>query len=287
MSEPIDLSAAITGGAEDNPQALQVLLAAGAAIGNIKRPEGMAPYAIVPEGYEVEYMEVRDYPLRPVAKVKLRDAASFAAWFNDHKVRRSRIYALLQPAQFLAVIDDFDTSADVASQGLSGQADWREFRALFEVPASVEWRTWSGSNKKAMSQVEFAQFLLDNLPDVLEPAGSVLYDLALRFEASTGGAFKSHVRLQDGSTQLHWVNETTQGNADARLPDVIKLRIPVFENGQAVDIDARLRFRAKDAQLSIWYELVRPHKVLEAAFRDIWTYIGTQCQTTILLGSPE
>lgn len=39
--------------------------------------------------------------------------------------------------------------------------------------------------------------------------------------------------------------------------------------------------------LKIWYELVRPHKVLEAAFRAVWAQIEEQTGTKILLGSPE
>lgn len=50
---------------------------------------------------------------------------------------------------------------------------------------------------------------------------------------------------------------------------------------------ARLKYRVKDGALTIWYELVRPHKVLEDAFRAIWSDIEAQTETKILLGSPE
>jgi hypothetical protein len=65
------------------------------------------------------------------------------------------------------------------------------------------------------------------------------------------------------------------------------LCISVFENEAPREIDARLRYRVKDGALTIWFELVRPHKVLEAAFRETWARIEQETQTPILLGAPE
>lgn len=264
------------------------LIAAGASIGQVREVKGCKPFVVVPEGAKIETIDERTLPQRPRGTVKLRDAASFIAYFLDHRVDRSRIYATLEPAAFLAVFDDFDTRSGPSGPDVDEQADWREFRASFAVPASREWRTWTGQDRKAMSQVDFAEFLLDNLPDVVKPDGSTLYDAALSFEASQTGNFKSAVRLQDGSHQLQWVSDTQAGgNGTIKLPEIIELSIPVFENEQPVTVQARLRYRVKDGKLSIWFELVRAHKVLEVAFRGIWNRIGEATGTTVLLGSPE
>jgi uncharacterized protein YfdQ (DUF2303 family) len=241
-------------------------------------------YVVAPQGFEVTPLPVEMVPARPRGTVKLRDAASFIGYFNAHKVARSTIYASLEPATFLAVFDDFDHSGAVGD--VVDQSDWRGFRALFEVPASREWKLWTNANRKHMAQLAFAEFLQDNLPDVMQPAGAELLEMALNFEAAQSGNFIAAQRLQDGSHNLQWKADNN-ASGSVRLPEHITLRIPVFENEEPREIVARLRYRVPEGRLAIWFELVRPHKVLEEAFRATWARIESEGQTKVLLGSPE
>ncbi len=265
---------------------MRTLLDTAAAIGKPQRnpDQDGKHYAVVPDGYECQPLPTLEMPARPIATVKLRDAASFVAYWNDHAEARSRIYATLEPAQFLAVFDDFDTQNGDSS--IAYQADWRGFRAKFKVPASREWLLWNNANRKHMGQLAFAEFLQDNLPDVVEPAGGALLEMALRFEASQSGSFIAAHRLQDGSHDLQWKADNN-ASGTVKLPEFIKLSIPVFENEQATELTARLRYRVKDGTLAIWFELVRPHKVLEAAFRATWAKVEEGSGASILLGTPE
>lgn len=263
------------------------LIDVGSAIGNPKtNPEhhGKA-YAVVPAGYELATLEQAGRPIHPKANVKLRDAASFVLFVNDHKVPATRIYGQLDPARFLVVFDEFMTT-EQAGEDLSDQADWREFRAEFSVPASREWKLWNEANRKHMSQLGFAEFLQDNLPDVQDPDGATLLEMALNFEAAQSGNVVATQRLQDGSHNLQWKADNN-ASGTVKLPEQLKLSIPVFENEAPREVHARLRYRLKDGTLAIWYELVRPHKVLEEAFRQTWTRIGEGTAVPMLLGTPE
>jgi hypothetical protein len=93
-------------------------------------------YAIVPEGHFIEVLPVEIAPKRPRANVKLRDTDSFIAYFNDHKAPRSRIYATLEPAQFIAVFDDFHTAN---LHGVAQQADWRGLHKVLEATFRECW----------------------------------------------------------------------------------------------------------------------------------------------------
>lgn len=241
------------------------------------------PYVIVPEGAQVEYLtEHVELPPRPKGVVKLRDVASFVAAVNRWKTAATLIYGLLEPASFLAVFNDVEDNSD----SLPGA--WRDFRATFVVPASREWTVWNKVNRVQMSQVGFAEFIEDNLPDIITPTGSDMLTMALNFEASKGGRFLSSTRLKDGSSELMWKEDIEQGKANKlELPDLITIKIPVFENSEARELQARLKFRIKDGAMAIWYELVRPHKVLEAAFREVWAKVQADTTLTPLLGSPE
>ena len=263
------------------------LLAAGAALGQ-PRTHGTPdarPYAVVPDGYRIETLPRAHTPSRPRADVKLRDAASFIRFFMDHASDQSRIYAALDPARFLAVFDDFYVNDD-DELTLDHQANWREFRASFDVPPSREWQLWNAASRKQMGQLAFAEFLQDNLPDVIQPDGADLLQLALNFEASQAGTFVATQRLQDGSHNLQW-RADNNASGSVKLPEQIVLSIPVFENEAPREIHARLRYRVKEGALAIWFELIRPHKVLEEAFRATWARIAEETGAVILLGSPE
>jgi uncharacterized protein YfdQ (DUF2303 family) len=265
------------------------LLAAGAAIGGPRIPaeRNAKAYALVPHGFDLQETPIIGTPQRPAGLVKLRDTASFIAYFNLHAVERSQIYATMEPPRFLAVFDDFD-SVKGGSDDVDEQSDWREFRASFDVPYSREWKTWAGIDRKPLTQLAFAQFLEDNLPDVAVPAAADLLQMILDFEAKLDGKVVSVQRLQDGSTNLAFQADNN-ASGSVKLPEQILLRLPVFENDDAVDLAARLRYTIKrdDGSITFRIELVRPHKAAEAAFRVSWGRIESSTGTAILLGTPE
>jgi uncharacterized protein YfdQ (DUF2303 family) len=270
-------------------QNVAAVLAAGTSLAGAQKStlQDGKPFVIVPEGYKAQIVdEVFSNPARASGLVKLRDANSFVAYFNRQKRPESLIYASLDPAKILGVIDDhrsFDAVREVEHDG----ANWRGYRVEFAVPASREWKVWTGKDRKALNQLEFAELIEDNLPDIVTPDGSTMLSVALNFEASKEGNFVSAARLQDGSTNFVWKEDINATGNKIAMPSQITLEIPVFENGQPSPVEARIKYRVKDGNLTIWYELVRPHKVLEAAFRAIWSQIEEQTATTILLGSPE
>lgn len=263
------------------------ILSAGAALAGPQKsplPDGM-PYVLVPEGFEAQPIaDVFENPVRASGIVKVRDTNSFVAYFNRQKRPESLIYASLDPARILGVIDDHRA---YVSDAMHDGANWRSYRIEFQVPPSREWKTWNASDRKALDQLTFAELIEDNLPDILTPDGSQMLSIALNFEASKAGNFVSATRLQDGSTTFIWKEDVNATGNKIAMPSQITLSIPVFENGSPYAIDARIKYRVKDGTLKIWYELVRPHKVLEVAFRAIWSQIEQQTEQTILLGSPE
>lgn len=280
-----------------DPEARDVsaALAAGMALASPKNNPAKdgQHFVVVPQGFEVKELPIHSAPTRPVAKVRLRDVNSFVRYFNDHSTDSSRIYACMDPASFLAVFDDFDpspskTDIDTTFEAIEAQGSHRDFRAEFVIPASREWKTWTGADRrKDMSQISFATHIEDNMPDIIDPAGDVLYQIALNFDMSSSGRFVSAQRLQDGSHTLQWAADNNASGA-FHLPETIKLNIPVFENGDLFEVSARIRYRlSHEGKLTIWYELIRPHKVLEAAFRQTWEKICDGCGDVILLGSPD
>jgi uncharacterized protein YfdQ (DUF2303 family) len=216
-------------------------------------------------------------PMRHKGTIQMFDVSSFAMLVSELKTPATRIYGVSTPARFVAVINDH----------LQDAAAWRDFRVNFSVPHSIEWTTWTKSNRQRMGQESFALFLEDNLPDVNFPTGAELLEIILDFEASKTGTFRSAARLQDGSINFVWADQNAgRDGGQVKLPPVFKLAIPVFENSEPVELNARLKYRLSECNLQLWYELERPHKVLEAAFRDLWEEIE-QLDCPVLRGTPE
>jgi uncharacterized protein YfdQ (DUF2303 family) len=231
-------------------------------------------YAIIPDGYKVAELPVDVSPKRSKGTVRLKDVDSFIRYYQDHAAPQSRIYWAAEPAKFIAVFDE-----------ISDTPQWREFRADFTVPSSREWDTWLRSDKQPKTQLQFAEFLQDNLPDIIEPDGATLLEMALQFETAQNYEFTSHQRLQNGTHDLVW--KSNNSSARVSLPEFIEIKIPVFENSEVVPLRARLRYRVKEAALTFFYELVRPHKVKEQAIRNIVQRIKTDASAILLFGTPE
>lgn len=255
------------------------ILAAGQAIGNARRMgEYGIPYHIIPEGYKFESLEsTLQAPSRKRGTIKLRDAKSFIAYFKKHQMG-SCIYGTVKPARFVALLDDHRND----------EPGWREHRAIYECPLSAEWQTWQAGNRKPMKQAEFAQFIEDNLPDIVEPSGADMLEISRTLEAKKKINFASGIRLSNGQQELTY-EEEIQGTASKgklQIPELFTLGISVLEGGARYKVEARLRYRIDGGNLVMWYDLLRAHKVHEDAIMEVWRAIQSETKTDIFHGEP-
>ena len=95
---------------------------------------------------------------------------------------------------------------------------WCRHRATLAFRPTPEWTTWTGLSGRHLSQVDFAAFIEDNLPDIADPAGADILDVTRSLEAKKSVEFRSSIRLQDGSSQLTY-DETVVGKGRGRPDD--------------------------------------------------------------------
>ena len=250
------------------------------------------PIVLLPQGFTAhDLSHTLAAPTRKKGAVVLNDAESFVAVVNDQKGDATRLFSTINPPTFTAV---FNHIADGAG--------WGDHLARYNAPLAPEWLAWTGMDGKKLGQVELAQFIESNLVDVVfiaadpaarepgSPDGSTLLEVCRTLEAKKKVDFKSSVRLSDGSTQFTY-DEEVQGSArqgQLQVPEQFSLGIPVFENGDKWRVDVRLRYRISDGgQLQLWLELVRPHKVIEQAVKDLREKIAAATELQILNGSPS
>ena len=220
----------------------------------------------------------RPNPIRKHATVSLQEVASFCQYWGLYRSEDSRIFADPNALKFAAILD-YHGAAE-------RPANWRVHTVSYTLTKTVEWTTWLANNGKRMNQSDFATFIEDNAVDVVEPKSAEMVDIAREFEATSSVKFASGVRLQGGQQRLTYIDETkaTVGKSQIEVPERFALRLSAFVGMPPVDVMARLRYRIEQGALTMWYDLVRPHKVAEQAFADAMKIIGSECGTPVLIG---
>ncbi|QTP60897.1 DUF2303 family protein [Billgrantia antri] len=216
---------------------------------------------LVPEGYSLEDLErFHDQPRRTRQQVAIHNATDFGLYVNRFKDSETTIYADLEHTRFTAVLDHPG----------AGDPAWGQHRATYACPHSRSWKTWTAADGKAMRQADFAKFIEDNLPDVQQPSGSDILTISRTLEAKKKVDFQSGVRLDNGEVQITFNEEIkgTAGKGTIEIPETFELGIPVFEGGDHYALTARLRYRINDGQLVMWFDLLRPERLLEDAFAN-------------------
>ncbi len=234
------------------------------------------------------------------------DKCSFTAVLDYHETAYSRpeVDLSLLPSRMRAsqasgeAPEDTDDYADALEQCLKvgyrlttaldpPLAGWREHTATHSCRPTNEWIRWVNQSGKAMNQVQFAEFIEDNLLDIHAPPGADLLELARNLEAKKTIKFSSSFRSTDGQRKLVYDEDVQSGTSkgDMKVPETFILGLMVFKGGASYKVEARLRYRFPEGKLSFSYDLVRPHKIIEAAFNDVFTKIAKECGTKILNGS--
>lgn len=238
------------------------------------------PAVILPEGYELHMLEqTLAAPARKRGTTTLNDAESFVAVVNDQKSDHTRLFSTINPPTFTAVFNH-----------IGAGPGWGDHRARYNAPLSPEWKAWTGMDGAHKSQVELAQFIENNLVDVVTPDGATLLEICRTLEAKKKVNFASAIRLSDGSHQFTY-EEDVQGSAQKgqlKVPEEFVIGIPVFENGAKWQLSVRLRFRIADGgRLTLWIELIRPHKTIEAAVAELRKQIADETKLSIINGTPN
>lgn len=241
---------------------------------------GDTPLALLPPNFKRESLEkYLPAPTRSRGNTELRDVASFIALVKQEtKDAQTRIYGCYEPASFKAVFND----------NFMDSPGWRDHTATFSCPQSVEWKTWLGKNGAKMSQGDFAQFIEDNLPDVATPPAADMLEISRTLEAKKAVDFASAVRLSNGQNEFTY-QEVVSGTANKgklQIPESFTIGIPVLEGGARYGVECRLRYRIADGgKLQMWYDMLRPHKVVEDAIKQVWDSIEEGTGLEVLNGA--
>lgn len=272
---------------QDTPaEALQIADQLVGAIAGALAPTqaGDAWLVNVPPGYQQKDItdlveKARDMPFRKRGTVALGDVPSLITYCEDQAATsEGYIYADPDARSITAVFNDHRHIDN---------AGWRDHRAVFKAEFTPEFQLWLGTNKQQKSQTDFAEFLEDNLADLQGDDAKLLLNVATTIQATSGINFASARRLQDGQTQLTY-NEVIDAKAGAdgalKIPQTFTLGLRIFKNGDAYKLTARLKYRLGGGSVKFWYELERPERAVEDAFKGYVEEVREKSGYAVLVG---
>ena len=133
-------------------------------------------------------------PLRKRGTVRVFDAASFNAILEANDGDKATIY----------IDRDADKPEIVAVLNGNGEGGpgWGDFRVEIVFRLTPQWKKWKHIDGKMLPQVTFAEFIEENIGDIVSPSGADMLEIAQDLSAKRSVDFKSNVRLADGRLQF-------------------------------------------------------------------------------------
>lgn len=250
-------------------------------------PRALAPGQVhaIPTATGVQIVDLdtdqyRGAPLRKIGTTHVRDIAALAHYYAKHSTPDvSEVYADLDTNRITAVLDAHAITVP----------GWASHRVVLTVRRTRNWQTWMDLNDKWLGQVEFAEHIEANLPDIIEPDGADLLELAQSFEATKDVAFKSGTLLASGARDLQYTEQVAASGGRTKsiqIPKGLTLSLKPFEDNDALPVTARFRYRITEGELRLGYVLDQPDDVLRAAFDRIIATTEEKIGATVMRGTP-
>ncbi|MDX3019904.1 YfdQ family protein [Streptomyces acidiscabies] len=221
----------------------------------------------------------KDTPDRKAGTTVVRDAESFLAYYGKHADESSEVYADAENLSVTAVLD-----ANTADS-----PRWANHRLSLALRTTDAWKQWTHLDGKLMGQEQFAEFLEDHLPELLEPSAATMLEIAQSIQGVAKAEFQSGTRLASGERKLAYV-ETVTAKAGQKgelvIPETFVIGLVPFDGSEGYRLNARLRYRINGGPLQLGYKLERPADVLKTAFGDVVTAIGEGIDVPVLNGTP-
>lgn len=245
------------------------------------------PFAVVPNDYKVLDLSAQKYnnfapnPIRKKQRVRVDDAGSFCAYYRAFSDVNSIVFADEPKDEIYSILDYHEV--------LEGLPRWGEHRLSLPMTHSEEWNRWMRRNGEAhkFTQMDFAEFLEDNAPDITLPNSATMLEVARDLSAKTEVDFSCAMRVANGSVAFKFSEQVkgTFGSGEAQVPENFTISIPVYLGGRRVAISARLRYRINSGKLTFWYNLLRPDAVERDEFRAVQVEIGEALGVKVLNGT--
>lgn len=251
----------------------------------------------VPDGQKLQSLkpfldEYRTKPERVIGTAELTTLRSFMDHALRFKQSRSVVFA---GARSLTAVYDYHHS-DPA---------FCSHRASYAFPWSTEWKAWTEVDGKALTQLQFAQFIEDHVSDITTaddedskrhfgeldfrlatPAQMLAMSRGLQVRTESEAVAKPN--LSTGEIEVAYKEQHTDATGQPlKVPGGFLLLIPAFKLGALYRIPVRLRYRVASGKV-LWTTLMhRREAVVDDAIKDACEQVIDATGLPLFHGEPE
>ena len=161
---------------------------------------------------------------------------------------------------------------------------WAHHQAVLEIAQTEEFKTWFKNNNTFTGQLEFAQFIEDNLQDIVDPDGASMLEMCKTLEAKSGVGFTGKVSLQSGIMALNYQDDSTVTSGVIEVPEKFTLKVPIFLGMPDQAITCRFRWKIARPSLALGYSILGLDRKLSDAIRAAGDIINEELKTEVLYG---
>jgi uncharacterized protein YfdQ (DUF2303 family) len=191
----------------------------------------------------------------------------------------------------LWVDEDGHTVTAVLNDHPSAGTGWGDHRAVLALRTTPEWKRWAKLDGELVDQERFAEHIELGLPEIVEPDGATMLEIAQSIEGSKSADFKAGHRLQSGAVAIEYVETTTAKagqKGELEIPARFQLAIAPFLGEEPAELWARFRYRIRGDKLVLGYLLERPELVVRETIDRIGDRLaGTFGQQRVFVGRPR
>lgn len=144
---------------------------------------------------------------------------------------------------------------------------WLNHTATVQYEHSIQFTTWKKNDGRKMGQGDFAEFLDENVLDIINPTGSDVVTFASCLEARRTEIFKAAKNISNGEVSFIWSNESS-GDSTTKFPTEMTLGIPLWTNGELISLPVKLFYRVESGHLEFWYKLRTLEKIIDELFNE-------------------
>lgn len=240
-------------------------------------------HALVPNGMTLKEILPADWDpklIRIKAAAVMHDQASFVSYANRYKSDATRMFA--EPG---FINGGRPTIAAIFDYHEKDEPHHAAHVASYSPRYSEQWLRWQKNCSATLRQVEFAEMIEECRTDILEPAAAALLDIVRAFKATKKTEFDSVTYQQNGDTLLHY-SEKTEQQGGMKMPETLKLCIPVFFRGPRYEVPVFIRYRVGNGGIAFNLKLDRPDRIEDDAFQQITAGIAEGTAIEVYMGKP-
>lgn len=225
-----------------------------------------------------------DSPLRPSTHVKLATSKDLHAYLANQANWNKGLAAGGEDSTEVAGPQGYDNVvvfADRDKLNFHAFLDyhhvnggrWLNHSAAVTYKESHKFGIWKKNDGLKMTQETFAEFLDENVLDITNPTGADVVAFASCLEAHRTEIFKSSTNLSNGEVKFNWSNESS-GDSATKFPTDMKIGIPIWTNGEKIEIPVKLFYRVSEGKLMFWYKLRNLENIIDHLWNEDVKFIS-------------